>query len=202
MGFKPMNTSLSVQIGIIGIVFGTVFVPVESIAGIKEDGALMAEVKKYIVNYFESQENFSSSYLITREQTEPLFVAFRRQGWDSRMLESFASRMVSSKDFLARELDSPEGRKFMERIAKYPQGYDRLDRLSRLPLGQQTVHDMIYKVGGDEMIEYLTTSAGGTEMGKMLSQAPRGAGFNKPTGRIYTLPMLVAAFREKITREK
>ncbi len=47
------------------------------------------------------------------------------------------------------------------------------------------------------MIQYMTTAQGGKEMGKMLSQAPQGADFNKPTGRIYTVPMLLKHLQEE-----
>ncbi|MBN2577873.1 MAG: hypothetical protein JXB10_02695 [Pirellulales bacterium] len=197
-----MNLARSLLIGILVLMIGGCFAVAQTTSAEKSNASLQDEVERYVEHYFENQPDFSPAYLITREQTEPLLEAFRRRGWSSKMIDSLAKRLVSKEDFLARELDSPAGRKFMKQIAQYPHAYDRLDRLSRLPLGRQTVHDLIYKVGGGDMIEYLTTSAGGKEMGKMLSQDPHGQDFNKPTGRIYTLPMLVAAFREEISKAR
>ena len=57
------------------------------------------------------------------------------------------------------------------------------------------VHDLISGAGGEKMIQYLTTAPGGKEMGKMLSKAPQGTDFNKPTGRIYTVAMLLARIK-------
>jgi hypothetical protein len=194
-----MNYSLFIKMGVLGVVFGGVCAAAKSGPMVKKDISLSAEVEKYVLNYFESQPEFSSAYLITREQTQPLLEAFRHRGWDSKMLDSLASRLVSKEEFLARELDSKTGRKFMTQIAKYPQAYDYLDRLSRLPVGQQTVHNLVYNLGGEQMIEFLTTRATGKEFVKLFSQTPSRANFGKPTGRIYTAPMLVDAFRKEIT---
>jgi hypothetical protein len=78
----------------------------------------------------------------------------------------------------------------------YPNGYDRIDRLSRLPLGQQTVRDLIRGPGGEKMVAYMTTASGGKELGKMLSNDPQGKQFNAPTGRIYTVAMLLDRMKQ------
>ena len=41
------------------------------------------------------------------------------------------------------------------------------------------------------MLQYMTETRGGENMGKQLSKAPKGKNFNKPTGRIYTVDMLL-----------
>jgi hypothetical protein len=165
----------------------------------KEKSSVLAAVEKYVLNYYEKQQDYSPEFLITREQTQPLLDAFRRQGWKPSLLDDIASRLVSEEEFLSKELDSTAGKKFMKQIAKYPQHYDCLDRLSRLPLGHETVRNLINYYGGEKMIELLTTNATSKDVGKMLAQSPNGAHFNEPTGRIYTATMLVDAFREAIT---
>jgi hypothetical protein len=196
-----MKTLLFTRIGIMGFVLGGICAATESAAAAKGDASLAAEVEKYITGYFDKMPGYAPGYLITQEQAAPLLGAFQQRGWNAKMLDSLASRMVSNGEFLARIVDSPEGRKFMKQIAKYPQGYDRLDRLSRLPLGQQLVHDLIYGAGGYTMIEYLTTTSGGNALGKLLSNNPNGEDFNRSTGRIYTVPMLVEAFRTEILKK-
>ena len=85
----------------------------------------------------------------------------------------------------------------MEGIAKYPDAYDRLDRLSRLPYGRQTVHDLIQRPGGEKMTQYMSTASGGKEIGKKFANAPGATDFNKSTGRIYTVAMLLGQLQEQ-----
>lgn len=135
--------------------------------------------------------------IIAQSEVEPLFAQLKRMGWAVPERKRLLHKVPGDRDFLIRKLRTPRGRKFMRRIADYPGAYDRLDRLSWLPQGKQTVHDLIHKTGGHEMIEYLTTSAGGAALGKMLSRAPKGAHFNEPSGRIYTVEELLARLKRR-----
>jgi hypothetical protein len=166
------------------------------------------KVEAAVWHYFQSQPKYQSSMLITREQVAPLVKVLARAGFTLPDPDSILNGVPARDDFLVAELYSPAGLKFMARIAQYPDAYDRLDRLSRLPHGRQTVHDLIQGPGGDKMIQYMTTVPGGKNMGNMLSNAPMGADFNKPTGRIYTVPMLIVQLKaqyrelEKISAAK
>ena len=42
----------------------------------------------------------------------------------------------------------------------------------------------------------MTTAPGGKELGKQLSDDPDGKRFNTPTGRIYTVPLLLSRLQE------
>jgi hypothetical protein len=154
------------------------------------------KVEEAVWRYFQSQPKFQASMLITKEQVQPLLSGLARMGFNLPDAKSILDKLPAGNEFLVAELYSPAGRKFMERIAKYPEAYDRLDRLSRLPHGKQNVHDFIYKPGGERMIQYLTT-ASDKELSKMISNGPAGADFTKPTGRIYTVPMLLAQLQEQ-----
>ena len=160
------------------------------------------KIETAVWRYFRLQSDFQASMIITKEQVEPLLAGLARMGFNLPDPKSILDRVPMRNEFLVAELYMPAGRKFMERIAKYPEAYDRLDRLSRLPHGRQTVHDLIYGAGGEKMIQYLTTAQGGAELGKMLSNAPLGADFNKPTGRIYTVPMLLAHLQEQYRKKE
>jgi hypothetical protein len=155
------------------------------------------EIEKAVWEYFQAQSNFQSASIITKEQVQPLLPKLEQMGFTLNDPKSILDKLPVKGEFLVKELTTPAGRKFCKQIAKYPEAYDRLDRLSRLPHGKQTVHDLIYGAGGYKMIQYMTTAQGGIEMGKMLSQAPGGADFNKPTGRIYTVPMLLRQFQDQ-----
>jgi len=149
------------------------------------------KIEVAVWRYFQSQGEFQTSAIITKEQVEPLLRGLAGMGFSLPDPNSILDKLPAKNEFLVVELYTPAGAKFMDRIDKYPEAYDRLDRLSRLPHGRQTVHDLIRGPGGEKMIQYLTTTPGGKETGKMLSNAPRGTDFNKTTGRIYTVAMLL-----------
>ena len=155
-----------------------------------------ADVTETVRRHFETMPDYQPGDIIARSQVEPLFTQLKRMGWTVADRKSILNNVPADNAYLVRQLRTRPGRKVMRRIAKYPHAYDRLDRLSRLPHGKQTVHDLIHKVGGHEMIKYLTTAPGGIKMGKMLSKAPKGRDFNKPTGRIYTVKMLLARLNQ------
>lgn len=155
-----------------------------------------SEVREIVLRHFALLPDYRPGDMIARSEVEPLFAQLQWIGWTVVDRKGILAKVPAGSDYLNRNLRTPRGRKFMRRIANCPNAYDRLERLSWLPHGRQTVHDLIYKAGGDEMIEYLTTSAGGKEMGKMLSRAPKGTDFNKPTGLIYTVKMLLARLKK------
>jgi hypothetical protein len=191
----------------LGIVYSSVFVlavitviwPSKSVLAQDKTQPLpkFEKIEAAVWQYFQSQGNFQASMLITKEQVEPLLGGLARMGFNLSDTKSILDKLPAGDEFLVKELYSPAGRKFMQSIAKYPDAYDRLDRLSRLPHGKQTIRDLVKGPDGYKMIQYMTTAPGGKEMGKMLSNAPLGTDFNKPTGRIYTVPMLLTRLQDQ-----
>lgn len=155
-----------------------------------------SEVRQAVLRHFERQADFRPTDLITRDQVEPLLAKLQGMGLPLTDAKQILEMVPAKGDFLVEQLGTPAGRSFMRRAAVYPNAYDRLDRLSRMPLGQQTVRDLIKGPGGEKMIEYMTKAPGGLELGKMLSNCPDGQHFNTPTGRIYTVEMLLARLQE------
>lgn len=151
----------------------------------------MAEVKKTVSDHFAAKEDYESGNLILREEVKPLLEKLRKQGLPLPDAKKILDNVPQKEEFIARQLATPDGRKFMRRISQYPMAYDRLDRLSRLPRGRSIVQELIRGPGGERMIEYMTTAAGGKELGRMLSNSPGAGDFNAPTGRIYTAEMLL-----------
>ncbi len=163
-------------------------------AGEKPGGkatAKLSELQRAVAQYCEKQLDLLPTDLITRDDVAPLLAQLRRKKLISVDVKQVLAKVPSPDEFLVRQLRTPNGEKFMQRIASLPRAYDRLDRLSRLPLGQQTVRDLIRGPGGDELIQYMTTTPGGKALGRQLSNAPDGKDFNAPTGRIYTMAMLL-----------
>jgi hypothetical protein len=165
-----------------------------------DDG--FAKIEKLVWQHFDSVEGFRQTDLIVREDVEPLVKKLATAGFTLKKPDDLLKLLLTKNDFLYTELYTNAGRKFMQRIAAYPDGYDRLDRLSRLPRGMQTVRDLVRGPGGEKMIQYMATSAGGKSLGTQLSQAPNGANFNAPTGRIYTVQNLLDYLEEQFDAQK
>ncbi len=143
--------------------------------------------------HFEKMRGFQANGIIVESEVAPLFGKLKKTGWNIRKddRENILKRVLSDNSFLAKELRTPAGRKFAAEIYKYPDGFDRLDRMSRMPQGKDTVKRLIIGPGGYKMIQYMTTAPGGKNLGKQLSNTPKGGKFNSPTGRIYTVKMLL-----------
>lgn len=139
--------------------------------------------------------------MIVESNVMPIFDQFRQMGWNVTERRRIQRELIKDSDFIARKLRTKSGKKFMRDITKYPDAYDRLYRIAALSKGRAIVSDLIAEPAGHEMIEYLTTSKGGKNMGKMLARAPKGAKFNKPTGRIFTEKQLLARLQECYARD-
>jgi hypothetical protein len=155
-----------------------------------------AEIKKVVSRHFAAKEDFQPGDLIIREDVKPLLEKLRKLGLPLPDAKKILDDAPRGDEFIAQQLATPDGQKFMRRISKYPMAYDRLDRLGRLPRGRSIVRELIRGPGGEKMIEYMTTAAGGKELGKMLSNSPGASDFNAPTGRIYTVEMLLERLEE------
>ena len=128
-----------------------------------------SELKKAVLRYFQAQPDYHDGDLLTQDKVEPLLAQLRQMGLPLSDGKEILADVHAKDDFLAEQLRTPNGRKFMRRISGYPDGYDRLDRLARLPHGQQTIRDLIRGPDGYKMIEYMTTTPGGTALGSQLS---------------------------------
>ncbi|MBX3412854.1 MAG: hypothetical protein KF708_09215 [Pirellulales bacterium] len=160
------------------------------------------QVEKLVQDRFGTHDHEMTD-LITREQTDELFAEIAKRGWKIRDGKEILERVPRESEFFVRQLlGSKQGRAFMRDVAPMPLGYDRVDRLSHLERGHRFVKDMIKGPDGYKLIEYLTETRYGKNMGRQLRDAPDGAGFNKPTGRIYTADQLLPVLRDHYDAEK
>lgn len=162
----------------------------------KETLPEFADIEKTVVGYFKLLEGYQAGGILSRSEVEAVYKLLARQGWKVPKWKLFLQRVPADHSFLVRRLRTDDGRKFMAHIAKYPGGYDRLDRMSRLARGQLLVDELIRGPDGHKMIQYMTKTSAGATLGSMLSDTARGKDFNKPTGQIYTVDMLLDALRE------
>lgn len=154
------------------------------------------QVEQAVRAHFKSLANYEPGDIITRSQVEPLFRQDKLMGWLGAERATLLGQLLTDEDFLVTELRSPAGRDFLPQIANYPDGLDRLDRLSRLGQGRKAVHNVITVRDGYKLIETLATTRNGTALGNSLSKSAAGADFNKPTGRIYTVAMLLTRLKQ------
>lgn len=166
----------------------------------------LSEVLKITRDYFAEVKGYQSGDLLTRNQVKPLFRELQQAGWKVKAEKGILKRMHAKTDFLAAQLSTPKGIRFMRKISKMPGGYDRLDHLLAMPYGKRRIKEFINSPGGYTMIEYMTTTKGGKNLGKYLSQTKTGKGFNQPTHRIYTeqqlLDVLKQAYETEVAQHK
>ena len=97
------------------LVFTTVFLSAG--AAISQDKAVplpkFEKIEAAVWRYFQSQPNFQTSSLITREQVEPVVAGIARMGFTLPDAKSILDKVPAGNEFLVAELHSPAGRKFM-----------------------------------------------------------------------------------------
>ena len=155
----------------------------------------MGLVARTVEAYFATLPDYEPGDLITRSQIEQVLTKLDDSGAAVPDAEKIIERGLDESSFVAKELASPSGRKFMRRLARNPSTFAHLDRLSRIPRGEKVIRDLIREKDGDKLIEYLATTKGGRNMGRMMANVHNGNDLNKPTGRIYTVADLLAAIK-------
>lgn len=161
----------------------------------------LGEVLKIVEVYFSNLSQFEPGDLITRNQVKPVFRQLQKAGWTMKEAKAILNRVHADNGFLATQLRTAKGVKFMRKISKMPGGYDRLDHILVMPYGKRRIKEFINSPGGYTMIEYMTTTKGGKNLGKYLSKTKTGKGFNLPTHRIYTAAELTQAIRQAYINE-
>jgi hypothetical protein len=152
-----------------------------------------AVVTRAVQAYFASRPDYQPGDLITRSQIERLLTKLDEAGATVPDSDKVAERGLDDGSFIARELTTASGKRFMRRLARNPSTFAHLDRLSSIPRGEKLIRDLMHDKDGDKLIEYLATTKGGQKMGSMMSAVPGGRDLNKQTDRIYTVADLVTA---------
>jgi hypothetical protein len=187
---------LSVTVVLLGVVVAAAAQPPRNLV---KPIPSMSEIKQVVLGYFQAKPDYRAGDLITREEVEPLLGKLQKMGLPLADAKQILDKLPSKNEFLATQLSTPNGRKFMRQICGYKNGYDRVDRLSRIPRGEQTVRDLIRGPDGYKMIEYMTNTPGGKHFADEFASVPNGKNFNAPTGRIYTADQLLARLEQSWT---
>lgn len=155
-----------------------------------------SHLEKAVADHFKTLPNYQPGDIITRSQVEPLLKRTELFGWLGAERETILAQFPLDGDFLVTQLRTPAGRELLKKIEAYPDGIDRLDRWSRMNHGHKTVQSLIRLPVAEKLIEFMATKPGGTTLGNHEAKAPGGAHFNQPTGRIYTVEMLLARLKQ------
>jgi len=151
--------------------------------------------EKVVLQHFAKLRGYRPGDIISAGDVKPVLKMLENTGFGAADRKEILADVPGDGDLLVKSLRTKAGRRFMREVAKYPGAYDRLDRLVRMPQGKATLQALIGGPDGYKMVEYLTTTRGGANLGKQLSNTPKGGKFNSPTGRIYTVEMLLARLK-------
>jgi hypothetical protein len=154
-----------------------------------------------VAEYAANLEDFERGDLFCQTHIAAALENVHKAGWEVPGADHIVKSGLADNSFLAKELSTPAGRKFMRKIARHPGAYSRLDQLSSIARGKTLVRDLIRKRDGDKLIEYLATTSGGHSMGSMLSGVQHGVDLNKPTGRIYTIDDLASVLKSAYAKQ-
>jgi hypothetical protein len=171
-------------------------VDASGLAGTAERLPDFQRVDATLETYFNQQKGYIPGDLITRKQVAEVLDEIQTLGWKLPDRAKFEKRAVDDGSFLAGQLKSPSGKKFMRQIASMPLAYDRLDRLAELPQGRSTVERLVRGPDGYKLLEYMTGAKGGHELTRMLSK-DGGGDFDRATGKIYTAEQLRTALKDR-----
>lgn len=139
--------------------------------------------------------------LLKRSQVRAVLAELIAKGYEIPHANAILGRSVLDDSFLAKQLETAGGKRFLRKIGQISGGYRRLERLAALPQGKQLVHQLQRDPGGDKLIEYLATTASGRRLGSMTANGPHGVNLNEPTGRIYTAADLAQAIEQAMRAE-
>jgi hypothetical protein len=153
-------------------------------------------VEQWVSGHFAAQPDRRPDDILSQSDIAPLFPALEKElHWKVADRQAILDQVPRDDELIVKKLRTKSGRTFMRSMSGVPHGYDRLDRLSRLSDGGKLLDALVRGPDGYKLIEYLADTTGGAAMGKMLSEAPHGENFNQPTGRLYTVPDLLARLR-------
>ncbi len=150
------------------------------------------EIAQLVLTDFTSQPDYRAGDILRQSQVEGVLKNVAASGWKVDKAGDVVEMALPDSSFLARELSTPAGKRFMRKVGAHRGGYAHLDRLSTIPRGQKIVRDLIKAPGGDKLLTYMATTQGGHNLGQKMAGVRGGVDINKPTKRIYTADDLLA----------
>jgi hypothetical protein len=174
------------------------FAAAEKASAAKPKPMTRAELVRLVGGHLKSNPSYLPGDLITQGDVEPIFNELIEQGRPPADNESLYDAFLPDRDFLAKSLRTPEGRKFMRAVSKLPKAYDRLERLSWSETGRRMLTELIAAPEGPKMFEKILTPEGTALIEESLKKDPRGANFTLPTGKVHTADELLEILEGKL----
>lgn len=149
-----------------------------------------SQLRPVVEAYFAEQKGRQPTDLLVASEARATLELLDKAGWKPKQAQALLARVPGDGDFLARELRSSTGRKFLAATRSEALVYDRLDRLTRYSGGDRLVSSILRLPNGPSFMRPKPTPGFGT----LMDLLPKGASgktpvdrdFNKPTGKIYT----------------
>lgn len=162
-------------------------------------------VESAVAKRFESQRGYRDGDLISLSQVKPVFKDLRALGWKVADQDEILGDVLSDGHYLVRQLRSKDGQKFMRRISGQPLAYDQLDRLSEMPGGELMIQDFLRFPNADLTF----TKKDSPKLSSFARLTPKDKrqgvskpkDFKKPTGRIYTVELLIDRLKQSYDEE-
>jgi hypothetical protein len=171
-------------------------------AGIPKDLPTFEKAWQAVETELAKYPNYQDGDLISRRQVEPAFVVLKKLGWNVLDQNDILAMLPDDNAYFVTRLRTKAGRKFMRQMEQYPLAFDRIDRLGRMSMGNDNIDALIRGPDGYKMLQYMTETVWGKNMGNMLSKAPKGKGFNEPTGTLYTADALMLRLQQSYVTEQ
>lgn len=161
----------------------------------------LSQVRAMVVRHFEKLPDHEAADLISRGQVEPVFAQLQKAGWRIADRQAILAGVLDDGSYVVRKLRSPAGKKFMRKVSGYPLAYDRLDQISRLPGGELMIDDFLRFPNS----ELTFSDKGRLDIQRYVRLVPKDkrnhTDLDKPSGRIYTVDMLLKRLEQSYQKE-
>jgi hypothetical protein len=143
--------------------------------------------------------SYQSGDLLTTSMVEPIFAVLAKIDWEVADHKEIIKSILSDRDWLARQLQSRQGKAFMRDVADLPSSFETLDRLRHETGGQRQVMEMINSEDGSKTFERLTSTPSARHARRVRRH---GSGDNDlATARIYTELELLKRLKKSYEKE-
>lgn len=159
------------------------------------------EVIKAVREQLSQTAGYKTGDILSQRDVQPVFPKLEKLGWNVEDQKDILADVLADSDYLVVQLRSADGVKMQRKIGMTPMSYDYLDRIRNMPHGTYRVRELIEGPDGYTMIQYMTSTPYGHNLTKQLTKAQNGKDFDKPTGRLYNEPLLVARLKASYDAE-
>ena len=164
----------------------------------------MSAIQKAVQQHFAMLPGYRSGDLIAKGDVQPVFSELKELGWQVEDEQAIVSQVLDDSDFLVSTLRTEAGRRFMRKVSGYASIYDRLDRICRESGGKPLLQSLVRLPDGERYAKVQRPRA----VPGLVDLLPKKGSaktrsvpdYDKPTGRIYTVPQLLERLEQSRRR--